>query len=218
MAAERALPPGGLYALTPELADTQRLMGVVAACLEGGAAMVQYRVKSADRALAFEQATGVRALCVEHGIPFIVNDSLELALAVGADGLHLGREDGDVRAARRAMPGAILGVSCYGDAELARAAAEAGADYVGIGSIFPSTTKPGAGRAPLERLAEARAASGLPVVAIGGINAGNAAAAIAAGASFVAVIDAVFGAPDVREAARRIASRFPFSVHRHAQP
>jgi thiamine-phosphate pyrophosphorylase len=206
MSAERRL--AGLYAITPEERDTGRLVARVRECLEGGAAVLQYRAKSLPPATRREQALALAPLCRAHGVPFLMNDSVELALAAGADGVHLGREDGDPREARAQLGGAIIGVSCYDEPGRARDAARAGADYVAIGSVFPSSTKPRAARAPLALLAEAKAASGLPVVAIGGITAENAAEAIAAGADMVAVISAVFDAPDVRAAARAIARLF----------
>ncbi len=139
---------------------------------------------------------------------FIVNDSLDLAAAVDADGVHLGRDDADLRRARTALPGKVIGISCYDDPARARAAADAGADYVAIGSMFPSSTKPGAVRAPLESLARARTGSGLPVAAIGGITVENAPRVVAAGADMLAVISALFDAADVRAAARAFAGLF----------
>jgi thiamine-phosphate pyrophosphorylase len=198
----------GLYAVSPETRDTARLVALVGECLAGGAALVQYRAKGAAPELALEQAGALAAACRSQGALLIVNDSVELALAAGADGVHLGRDDADVRAARAALPGKIIGVSCYDDARLARAAREAGADYVAIGSVFASPTKPDAVRAPLETLAAAKSISGLPVAAIGGITAGNAARVIAAGADMVAVISAVFDAADVRAASRAFARLF----------
>jgi thiamine-phosphate pyrophosphorylase len=211
----------GLYAITPESADTDALAARVREALEGGAALVQYRAKRAGAELALAQARRLRDLCREFDAPFIVNDSLELALAVDADGLHLGREDGDLRAARAALPERLLGVSCYADPELARHAAREGADYIGIGSVFASATKPGAARAALDRVAAARAAGGIPVAAIGGITTANAAQALAAGADMLAVITALFEAPDVRAAARDFARLFPLddnSRDARAQP
>jgi thiamine-phosphate pyrophosphorylase len=198
----------GLYAVTPETADTGALADAVAACLEGGAALVQYRAKSASPTLALEQARRLAGLCRAHGVPLIVNDSLELALQSGADGVHLGREDAGARVVRARWPEAIIGVSCYADAQRARAAAAEGADYVAVGSVYPSATKPGAVRAPLQTIALARAASGLPVAAIGGLTLGNAAAAVAAGADMIAVISALFDAPDVRARATAFSSYF----------
>jgi thiamine-phosphate pyrophosphorylase len=198
----------GLYAITPEMTDTRVLLARAEACLAGGAAALQYRAKSLDPVLAREQARALAAACRRHGVPFIVNDSIELARATGADGLHLGRDDGDPRAARLALPHAILGVSCYAQPQRARAAVEAGADYVAIGSVFASSTKPGAVRAPLQALAEAKRIGQRPVVAIGGITPANAALAIAAGADMVAVISALFDAPDVAAAARAFTQLF----------
>jgi thiamine-phosphate pyrophosphorylase len=212
----------GLYAVTPENPDTRALAAGVEACLAGGATLVQYRAKKASADLALEQARLLAGICRDAGVPLIVNDSLELALAAGADGVHLGRDDIDPRHARRLFPRGIIGVSCYADPEGARAAALARADYVAIGSVFPSSTKPGAVRAPLEMLAAAKRASALPVVAIGGITSANAAQAIAAGADMVAVISALFGAPDVKAAARELARLFASSPagseHVRAQP
>jgi len=218
MAAEaRALR--GLYAITPEEPDTARLVRMVGEAIDGGAALVQYRAKALPRDTRAEQASRLAALCRARGLPLIVNDDIELALAVDAHGVHLGREDGDAAAARRRMGARIVGVSCYGEPERARAAAQAGADYVAIGSVFASATKPGAVRAPLALLREAKRASGLPVVAIGGITAGNALQAIEAGADMVAVITAVFEAKDIEAAARAIAARFgPGVTHVRAQP
>jgi thiamine-phosphate pyrophosphorylase len=212
----------GLYAVTPENPDTRALGASVEACIAGGAAAIQYRAKSASAPLALEQARALGAICRAHGVPLIVNDSIELALQAGADGVHLGRDDPDVRLARRRFPHGIVGVSCYAQPELASAAAAAGADYVAIGSLFPSPTKPSAAHAPLELLAAAKRASGLPVVAIGGITLSNAPLAVAAGADMLAVISAVFGARDVRSAARSFASLFetsPDGIHDvRAQP
>ena len=220
MASERPRSLRGLYAITPELADTEALAERVQRCLAGGAALVQYRAKQASPGLALEQARALVELCRAHRVPLVVNDSVELALAAGADGVHLGREDGDARAARRALPHGLVGVSCYADADRARAAAAAGADYVAVGSVFASPTKPAAVRAPLDLIARAREASGLPVVAIGGITVANAPQAIAAGADMVAVISAVFGSADVGGAARAFARLFndPPSGFGDAQP
>ena len=199
----------GLYAVTPESEDADALAERVAECIAGGAALVQYRAKRVPAATTLVQARVLASVCRSGGVPFIVNDSIELAAAVQADGVHLGRDDASVREARIALPHALIGVSCYDDPERARAAALAGADYVAIGSVFASPTKPGAVTAPLELLARAGEVSGLPVAAIGGITPENAPAAIAAGAQLLAVITALFDAPDVRASARRFARLFP---------
>jgi len=193
----RALPRG-LYAITPDEPDTDRLLVLVRAALAGGAVAVQYRSKNASAALRREQARALAELCRTHGAPLIVNDDVRLAREAGADGAHLGAEDGDLADARRQLgPDRLLGASCYDRLDLAIAAKAAGADYVAFGSVFDSPTKPAAVRAPLALFAEARGAVGLPLVAIGGITPENAAAVIAAGADAVAVISAVFDAPDV---------------------
>jgi thiamine-phosphate pyrophosphorylase len=192
----------GLYAITPEMADTEALCARVSACLAGGAALVQYRAKNSARGLALEQATRIAALCRASGALFIVNDSIDLARACDADGVHVGRDDAGVAEARGALPGAIIGASCYDDPAKAEAAARAGADYVAIGSVFASPTKPAARRAPLARISEAARLSGLPVAAIGGIDLSNAREARDAGADMLAVISAVFEAVDTEAAAR----------------
>ena len=181
----------GLYAVTPEPLDFVR----IEQALEGGAALLQYRRKQRDVAEARE----VVALARRYDVPVIINDEVELALEVGAAGAHLGRDDGDLAAARRRLAGRILGASCYNDAQLARAAVRAGADYVAFGSVFPSPTKPLAVRAPLELFSER---IGAPLAAIGGITVENARQVVQAGADMLAVISDLFEAPDV---ARRAA-------------
>jgi thiamine-phosphate pyrophosphorylase len=205
----------GLYAITPETQDTERLARLVGECLEGGATALQYRAKGVPPGIALTQARRLAALCRDHGAIFIVNDSVELALAAGATGVHLGRDDSAPHEARMVMPRGLIGVSCYDQPLLAKAAAVAGADYVAIGSVFASSTKPRAVRAPLALLAQARDVTGLPVVAIGGITLANAGEAIAAGADMVAVIAGVFAAPDVRAAARGFARLFDTTPGNH---
>lgn len=199
----------GLYAITPETLDTARLVTLVDEAIAGGAVLIQYRSKTADAALALRQAQALRALTAARGVPFIVNDSVDLALAVGADGVHLGGSDGDIAAARaRIGPSRLLGASCYGELARARAALAAGADHVAFGSMFASGTKPAAQRASLDLVRAARAEFGCPICAIGGITADNARPVVAAGADLLAVIGAVFDTPDPRAAARRIADQF----------
>lgn len=188
----------GLYAVTPDLADTTDLLRRAELVLLGGVCLVQYRNKPAGAALRREQAAALLALCRRHGVPLVINDDLPLALDIGADGAHLGREDGDLAAARAALgPGRLLGVSCYDALKRAREAKRIGADYVAFGSFFASPTKPAAVRAPLTLLTEAKAEFGLPVCAIGGITLQNAPQLIAAGADLLAVISDLFEAPDI---------------------
>lgn len=186
----------GLYLVTPDWTDSARLAAAVASALRGRPALLQYRNKLADPATRREQAARLLALCRAAGVPMIVNDSLDLALETGADGVHLGAEDGDPAAARAALgPQRLLGVSCYADLSRAKAAVAAGADYVAFGALFASPTKPAAVRAPLELLSRGRALD-CTVAGIGGITLANAPAAVAAGADLVAVVSDVFGAPD----------------------
>lgn len=190
----------GLYLLTPGDSDTARLLDRVSAVLRH-VSLLQYRNKLAGPALAREQVAALLPLCRGHGVPLLVNDDWRLALACGADGAHLGEDDGDLRAARSALGGrAILGASCYDSLALAEAAAAAGASYVAFGACFPSPTKPGARRAHPGLLREARK-FGLPVVAIGGITPDNARVVVDAGADLVAVISGVFEASDPAAAA-----------------
>jgi thiamine-phosphate pyrophosphorylase len=201
--------PRGLYALTPDEPDSAALVAAVRAALAGGASAVQYRNKHADAVVRRAQAAALAALCREAGAPFIVNDDLELALAVGAAGVHLGRDDGDLAAARaRLGPGRLLGASCYDRLDRAVRAVAAGADYVAFGSVFPSPTKPDAVRAPLALFGEAKRQVGVPLVAIGGITLANGGAAVTAGADALAVITALFTADDVAAQARRFNALF----------
>ncbi|HWH46560.1 MAG TPA: thiamine phosphate synthase [Burkholderiales bacterium] len=198
----------GLYAITPGLADSSLLFSKVAAALRGGARVVQYRNKSASGRLQHEQAAGIARLCREAGACFIVNDVIELARDVAADGVHLGEHDEDVAAARaRLGPGKLIGVSCYNRLGRARDAVTQGADYVAFGSFFDSPTKPGTATATPNLLRAAKEFS-RPIVAIGGITPDNAAGLIEAGADALAVVSAVFDAPDVEIAARRLAGLF----------
>lgn len=195
----------GLYAVTPEVDDTSSLVRAVQAAIAGGAQAVQYRRKSATAYLLREQAAALAACCRSRGALFIVNDRPELAADVDADGVHLGRDDGDVAGARSLLgDAALIGVSCYDELDRARRLVEAGADCVAFGSMFASSVKPDAVRAPLALLHAGRLL-GVPVVAIGGIDASNAASLIHAGADAVAVISAVFAARDIEAAARAIA-------------
>ena len=184
----------GLYAITPAGGDVERQTRLA---LEGGVALLQYRHKKRDIALA---RTIVR-LGREFRVPVIINDDVELALELEADGAHLGREDGNLVHARKRLRGKLLGASCYNEPALARAAVQAGADYIAFGSVFASPTKPGAVRAPLGLFAGAKPL-GVPLAAIGGITLDGAPQLIAAGADLLAVISDLFDAPDIRQRAR----------------
>jgi thiamine-phosphate pyrophosphorylase len=189
--------------------NTKVLVQKVHSALAGGARIVQYRSKSGDAALRSVQAALLLALCRRAGIPFIVNDDVDLALAIGADGLHLGRSDGDIRTARAKLGSErLLGASCYDRLELGIAALNQGADYVAFGSAFPSSTKPSAVRAPLQLYREAKVRLKLPIVAIGGITPDNASPLIDSGVDALAVISALFDAPDIEAVACRFSNLF----------
>lgn len=194
-------PLAGPYLITPDENNTERLLERVSAVIDS-ATWLQYRNKVASPALQRSQAQSLRGLCLARGIGFIVNDDLALALAVAADGVHLGEHDGDLQIAREWLgPDAIIGVSCYDDLDRAHAAAAQGASYLAFGAFFPSPTKPLARRAGFDLLRDS-AALGLPRVAIGGITPENGRSVVAAGADLIAVISGVFDAPDPASAAR----------------
>lgn len=201
-------PRRGLYAITPDDPNTARLLERVVQVLDGGASVVQYRNKTASDALRRAQANALLTLCHSRDVPLIINDDWRLAHEIGADGAHLGRDDGDLALARASMPpDAVLGVSCYDENSRALVGIDAGADYVAFGAFFPSPTKPNARRAHPDLLADT---VHLPVlrVAIGGITPDNAPALVAAGADLIAVISGVFDAPDPTSAARAYVSAF----------
>lgn len=195
-----SLPPSvrrarGLYLITPEEPDTARLLARVEAVLPQ-ATWLQYRKKSADAGLRHAQATALQELCMQADVPLIINDDVALAEAVGAAGVHLGEDDGDLAAARRRLgPHAIVGASCYDNAMLAERAVAAGASYVAFGAFFPTTSKVTTRRAMPALLTDA-ATLEVPRVAIGGITPDNMGPLVAAGADLVAVIGGVFEAPD----------------------
>lgn len=199
----------GLYAITPDGIEPDELLARVQAALRGGVRVVQYRDKQRDTAQRAEIADAICALCRRYSACFIVNDDLALALAVDADGVHLGADDGDLTTARQALgPRKLLGVSCYADFALAGAAVAAGADYVAFGAVYPSPTKPHAQRAPLSLFGRCRDELGVPACAIGGITLDSAPALVAAGADLLAVITDLFAAPDIESRARNFQHLF----------
>ncbi len=201
--------PRGLYAVTPDWSDTPRLIAVTEAILRGGCRMVQYRHKATSACHRQEQAGALRQLTARLGALLIVNDDIELALAVSADGVHIGADDGDIAETRRRLgPDRLLGVSCYQDAALAQDASLLGADYIAFGSFFPSLTKPRAKRAGLDLLDRQLTGLSQPVVAIGGITPENCAPLVTAGADLLAVISAVYDTASPEQAARQIQSHY----------
>jgi thiamine-phosphate pyrophosphorylase len=207
---ELRFPSRGLYAITDSaLQSGQALEQAVVRAIAGGAKVVQYRDKSRDAERRQTEAATLVAVCRRHGVPLIVNDDIELALNTDADGVHLGRKDADLAAARSRLGNRrIIGVSCYNQLALAEAAERDGADYVAFGSMFASATKPDATRAELATVESARRCISLPIVAIGGITPENGATLLDAGVDLLAVIRGVFGHDDPGESAREYAILF----------
>jgi thiamine-phosphate pyrophosphorylase len=202
-------PIHGLYAVTPDLLDTNELLRCVRLALQGGARVLQYRNKTADATLKLAQAQSLRLLTREYKTTFIVNDDAQLAAQVDADGVHLGGEDGSVAAARALLGNSkIIGVSCYNRLSLAQEAVRQGADYVAFGAFFSSSMKPGAVQADIALLKAARSELSVPIVAIGGITQQNGASLVAAGADALAVITALWNAPDIQISAQNFSTLF----------
>ena len=199
----------GLYAVTPDEQDTDVLLAKVEAALLGGINILQYRNKQANHKLLTQQAQAILPLCRQYNVPLIINDSVKLCLTLDADGVHIGAEDGNLSEVRtRLGPNKILGASCYNRFDLALTAQQAGADYVAFGACFASTTKPNAPVASLDLFKLAQAQLHIPTVAIGGITLTNVLQAIDAGASAIAVINAIFNSSDVKLSTQQFAQLF----------
>lgn len=196
----------GLYAITPDIVDIALLVAKVEAAIAGGAQAIQYRNKSASASLRRKQAAMLSRVCDGGGALFVVNDDVALARDVGAAGVHLGEDDGEVSRARVAGGEAMLiGVSCYNDLARAKRLVAEGADYVTFGSFYPSPTKPDARRAEPALLHRAKTLH-VPVVAIGGITVANARDLVDAGADALAVISAVFDYDNLADVTRAAAA------------
>jgi thiamine-phosphate pyrophosphorylase len=200
----------GLYVITDNsLIPPRQLTDCTALAIAGGAVVIQYRNKQASDRDRHAEATALVALCRRHKIPLIINDDADLAAAVGASGVHLGKTDPPIQQTRERLgPQAIIGVSCYNDIDRALVAARAGADYVAFGRFFPSRSKPDAAPAGSTVLRHARRQLDLPIVAIGGITPANGQPLLAAGANLLAAIHGIFGQPDIRAAAAQYADLF----------
>ncbi|WP_288380208.1 thiamine phosphate synthase [uncultured Massilia sp.] len=199
----------GLYLVTPDWDDTDRLLAATEAALGGGAALVQYRHKEASPELRQEQGAALLALCRRYGRPLVINDHLDLCRALDADGVHLGGADTSIAQARFILgPGKIVGASCYGELDLARAAEQDGASYVAFGGFYPSPVKKYSFVTAPDIVDTWRAASQLPLVVIGGMTPANAEPLARRGAHMVAAITSVYGDPDPASAARRFAALF----------
>jgi thiamine-phosphate pyrophosphorylase len=198
------VPAQGVYAITDcQNLNTEQLLETTEEILQAGIAMLQYRDKTLDQKERIYRANQLRKLCITHHVPFIINDDLELALNVNADGIHLGKDDTSPKNARELLGSDfIIGVSCYNSMERALQARDYNADYVAFGSFFPSQTKPGAVRALPELLTQTRKIIDIPLVAIGGITLENGGILIDSGADLLAIISGIYGQTNPEQATR----------------
>jgi thiamine-phosphate pyrophosphorylase len=210
MNSSTVLPNSGLYLITPDDSDSDRFLLRVLSVLNNKIAVLQYRNKLADADQKRAQAKVLIEHCRKLNITLIINDDVELARELDADGVHLGEHDGDFKTARSLLGhNAIIGASCYNSFALAEKAAAEGADYIAFGAVYKSATKPQARCAGLELFSQAKSLN-LPMVAIGGITPDNATQILAAGADFLAVIGAVFDATDPALEIKKFISVFEF--------
>lgn len=200
----------GLYAITDDkLIAPDQFSTTIKKILQGGASIIQYRDKSNNKNLRVTQANELRLLCNQYNALFIINDDITLAKKVGADGVHLGKNDNSVSDARNELgKKAIIGVSCYNRLELAQQAENEGADYVAFGAFFPSTIKPEACVANIELLIQAKQRLSIPVCAIGGITIDNVTSLIDAGADMTAVISGLLTQSDIASSAQEFSNLF----------
>ncbi len=212
--------PDGLYAITPDQADTQLLVGQARAALESGVRLLQYRDKISTMAEKLARGRALNRLCQDFNAQLIINDDVVLTLATGAAGVHLGGEDGSIREARRLLPAhSIIGASCYNDLKLAETALHEGASYVAFGACFDSPTKPAARRISLDQLQAFRESLGshVAICGIGGITCDNI-AEISGLVDAVALISEVFGSPDRPATPEQIHQRLNQLRTKHTLP
>lgn len=199
----------GLYLVTPDWDDTEKLIEVTEQALQSGAALLQYRHKTADAQLRKKQARALHDLCRRYQRPFIINDHVELCLELDADGVHVGGMDAPIAQVRNAIgPDKIVGATCYGDLQLARSAEKQGASYIAFGGFYPSRVKKYPVTTPHTMVTQAKSEIALPIVVIGGMTLGNCPPLISAGADMVAVISSVYFADDPKLAAREFNELF----------
>ena len=199
----------GLYAITPDMADSNSLLQKTQLAIEGGAFMVQYRSKIQDRDVKMQQCAAILRLCREYKIPCIVNDDVDMCRVLEADGVHLGKKDDNIAEVRRILgEDAIIGSSCYDQLNRAKLAQKEGASYVAFGAMFETSTKPNAPRATLELLREAKSQIQIPIVAIGGITMNNAHDVIETGIDAIAVINSLYESNSIKETAETFSHMF----------
>ena len=199
----------GLYLVTPDWDDTEALIKATEIALTVGVGLLQYRHKTASGELRLEQASAVLTLCRQHNVPFIVNDHIDLCIALDADGIHVGGTDASVAVVRTLIgKDKILGASCYGDFALAEQAQIAGASYVAFGGFYPSRVKKYEVSTPASIVSKAKAELTVPVCVIGGMTPENAKPLVKEGADMVAAISSVYSAADIATAVREFAALF----------
>ncbi|HIF18535.1 MAG TPA: thiamine phosphate synthase [Cycloclasticus sp.] len=203
------LPSKGLYAITPDNIDSKTLYSNVELALQGGIALLQYRDKTNSAEEKLQRANTLHTLCLRYGVPLIINDEAELALACNAEGVHLGQTDGFIQQARALLgDNAIIGVTCHHDVSLAITSQQQGADYIAFGRFYNSNTKPGKPLATLDTLKTAQNELSIPIVAIGGINKNNGGVLVRSGADFLAVVEQVFSADDIVISCQKLTTLF----------
>lgn len=202
----KAQPDYSIYLVTDDgCLQGRALIDCVREALEGGVTLVQYRAKTASSAEMYAEALQLKALCDSFNVPLIINDRLDIAMAVGAAGVHLGQDDLPCAAARKLLgEDYLIGVSAHNPAE-AKAALQSGADYLGCGAVFGTATKADVKKLGTEGLAAICKAKGLPVVGIGGVTADNYREVRAAGADGAAIVSGILAQPDIRATVRAIA-------------
>ena len=204
------LPENGLYAVTDDKQlDTDVLVKKTDDILNAGAAILQYRNKTTNHGLKITQAKLLQGLCIDYSVPFIINDDVELARTLNADGVHLGHDDTDCKKARIILgPDKIIGVSCYNELDCGVTMQMCGASYVAFGAFFPTQTKANTAKAEPELIFTAKQKLNIPVVAIGGITPENGKILIDAGADFLAVISGLYNSEDPVKATRAYVKLF----------
>lgn len=202
----KAQPDYSIYLVTDDgCLQGRALIDCVCEALEGGVTLVQYRAKTASSAEMYAEALQLKALCDSFNVPLIINDRLDIAMAVGAAGVHLGQDDLPCAAARRILgEDYLIGVSAHNPAE-AKAALQSGADYLGCGAVFGTATKADVKKLGTEGLTAICRDKGLPVVGIGGVTADNYREVRAAGADGAAIVSGILAQPDIRATVRAIA-------------
>lgn len=204
-----SLKISGLYAITPDLNHTNDLLNKTRQVLEGGVKLVQYRNKSANDSLRREQAKLLLPLCREHNALLIINDHLEIAIEIDADGVHVGKNDVPVSAAKNLLGhNKIVGTSCYNQLGLAKQAQKDGADYIAFGAFFSSLTKPNAVSVSISLVNQAQKALSIPIVGIGGIQLTNARTVIQSGCAAIAVCHDLFQAENIKATAEHYVQLF----------